>query len=111
MGAERRQARLRREYAPWYPLIGVTAWMPAQSAANAVRRQLVDGEPTWAPKWALGPRVLDDRHFLFRGGANRDVTQRTRSGDTAITQRGQPTAAPRPPLHRTPPNPAEPDVA
>jgi hypothetical protein len=73
----RRQARLRREYAPWYPLIGVTAWMPAQSAANAVRRQLVDGEPPWAPKWELGRRVLDERHLLFRGGADRDATQRS----------------------------------
>ena len=108
----RRQARLRREYAPWYPLIGVTAWMPAQSAANAVRRQLVDGEPPWAPKWELGRRVLDDRHFLFRGGADRDATQRTRSGDTATTH-GHPVQAvvphPHPP-HATPPNLAQPDV-
>jgi len=25
--------------------------------------------------------VLDDRHFLFRGGADRDATLRTRAGD------------------------------
>jgi hypothetical protein len=95
VGAKDRQARLRREYAAWYPTIGVTAWMRAQSAANAVTRQLMEGEPPWAPRWALGQRVLDDRHFVFRGGVDRAATERTRAGDISAT-RPRGIAPPRP---------------
>jgi hypothetical protein len=49
--------------------------------ARKVARQLLQGEPRWAPRWAVGPRVLDEQHFTFRRGVERDVTLRTRSGD------------------------------
>jgi hypothetical protein len=80
----RREARLRREYAAWYPTLSVTAWIAASTAARAVARQLLDGEPEWArpPRWAVGPRLLDDRHFMFRGGLEgRAPTAHTRRED------------------------------
>jgi hypothetical protein len=78
---DRRQARLRREYAPWYPTLSVTGWVPAATVARAVARQLVQGEPRWAPRWEVGPRLLDERHFMFRGGIERDGLLRTRLND------------------------------
>jgi len=79
-----RQARLRREYAAWYPTLPVLTWVPAPTVARAVARQLLEGEPHWAqaPRWEPGPRILDDRHFEFRGGAEaRGPELRTRRGD------------------------------
>ena len=77
----RRQARLRQEYASWYPTISITSWLPASTVARAVRRQLLEGEPKWAPRWQPGPRLLDDQHFQFRGGTQRRSARRTRIGD------------------------------
>ena len=77
----KRQVRLRPEYAPWYPTISVSTWLPAQGVARKVARQLLEGEPRWAPRWAVGPRVLDERHFTFRRGEERDASGRTRLGD------------------------------
>jgi hypothetical protein len=81
-----RQARLRNEYAAWYPTIAVSIWTPAVTVARAVARQLLHGEPAWAlgPRWSVGPRLLDDRHFEFRGGSeDRLPTARTRREDPA----------------------------
>lgn len=66
----RREARLRREYAPWYPGIPIPTWLPAKAIARAVSRQLTEGEPhhLQPPRWEVGPRILDGRHFEFRGG-------------------------------------------
>jgi hypothetical protein len=78
-----RQARIRAEYAAWYPTIQVATWLPARSVARAVERQLL-GEPTqWSlgPRWLPGPRLLDDRHFYFRGGTQRDAVTRSRRED------------------------------
>lgn len=83
MGA-RRQARLRREYAAWYPTISLSTWLPATTVARAVARQLLEGEPEWAraPRWAVGLRLLDDRHFEFRGGIeHRAPSAQTRRED------------------------------
>jgi len=88
-----RQARIRAEYAAWYPTIQVATWLPARSVARAVERQLV-GEPSqWSlgPRWLPGPRLLDDRHFRFRGGAQRDPVTRSRREDVEATE-----PAPRP---------------
>jgi hypothetical protein len=89
-----RQARIRAEYAAWYPTIQVATWLPARAVARAVERQLL-GEPSqWSlgPRWLPGPRMLDDRHFLFRGGAQRDSATRSRKED-----------APAPEIPRRPP--------
>ena len=85
MGAKsgRREARLRPEYASWYPNISVSAWMPASTASRVVRRQLLEGEPPWAPRWQPGPRILDEQHFKFRGGTQRRSDRRSRVGDQA----------------------------
>lgn len=80
-----RQARLRNEYAAWYPLIPVNVWVPARSVARTVAHQLVgDREDhcwTLAPRWAVGPRILDNRHFTFRGGEQRTSDTRIRPQD------------------------------
>ena len=77
-----RRARLRPEFAAWYPAISVAQWIPAATVARAVERQLCGGEPSWAPRWEPGARLLDDRHFLFRGGEAREAPYTsTRRGD------------------------------
>jgi len=79
-----RQARIRAEYAAWYPTIQVSTWLPARSVARAVERQVL-GEPSqWSlgPRWVPGPRLLDERHFYFRGGSRRDPVTRSRREDS-----------------------------
>ena len=76
-----RQVRIRPEYAPWYPTIAVAIWIPARTVARKVARQLRELKPAWAPRWEVGLRVLDDLHFAFRGGEQRDPTLRTRWGE------------------------------
>jgi hypothetical protein len=60
-----RQARLREEYATWYPGIPPGRWHLAESVRRIVLRQLRHGSPSWAP----GPRILSDCHFEFQGGS------------------------------------------
>ena len=78
-----RQARIRAEYAAWYPTIQVATWLPARSVARAVERQLLGEASQWSlgPRWLPGPRLLDDRHFFFRGGGQRDPVTRSRRED------------------------------
>jgi hypothetical protein len=81
-----RQARLRNEWAAWYPTVAVNTWIPAKTIARKVARQLLDsrrGERrAELPRWAPGPRILDARHFLFRGGRDsRPLGRHTRDGD------------------------------
>jgi hypothetical protein len=83
----RREARLRREYAAWYPTLTVTSWVTASTVARRVARQLTGEEPSWGPRWKPGPRILDERHFLFRGGADRDSICRTRLTDEHAQER------------------------
>jgi len=77
----RRQARLRNEFAAWYPTIAVNCWTPAVTLARKVAQQLSGDGPAWAPRWERGARILDDRHFDFRGGLSRPAHLRTRSED------------------------------
>lgn len=91
MAGQIRQARIRAEYAAWYPTIQVATWLPARSVARAVERQLL-GEPSqWAlgPRWLPGPRLLDERHFHFRGGAQRDPVTRSRREDAEAPERAR----------------------
>ena len=69
MQAERRQARLRPEYATLYPGVPVSEWRPIGElldfvAAARLRSGRRSGE-------LLRGRPLDDRHFEFRGGGDR----------------------------------------
>jgi len=43
MGAKSRQARLRSEYASWYPKVSVTTWYPVLTLVRKVTRQMVHG--------------------------------------------------------------------
>ena len=82
----RREGRLRRKYALWYPGIQIPLWLPAKGIARAVTRQLPEGEPhhLHPPRWEVGPRILDDRHFEFRGGEEaRPAGARSRREDRA----------------------------
>jgi hypothetical protein len=99
-----RQARIRAEYAAWYPTIQVATWLPARAVARAVERQLL-GEPSqWSlgPRWVPGPRLLDDRHFFFRGGTRRDSDTRSRKEDGTAPE-SPPRPAPESP-QRPPPD-------
>ena len=91
--AKPRQARLRPEYAAWYPDVSATRWYPVLKLVRAVMHQLVHSGPRSSPLWSPGSRALDDRHFEFRGGVERDAGWRTRAGDTTVwpagAERGQ----------------------
>jgi hypothetical protein len=84
--ATSRKARLRAEYASWYPNISTTAWYPVSTLVRKLTRQLRrgDGDPGSSPPWVAGARLLNDSHFEFRGGVQRDSTWRTRAGDTTV---------------------------
>ena len=88
MAVKSRQARLRSEYASWYPNISLSIWFPVSVVVRKVTRQLVHGDSTLAPRWAASGRILDDRHFEFRGGEDRDAGLRTRAGDTTVWPAG-----------------------
>ena len=66
-----RQARLREEYATWYPTIPPGRWQLAEAVRRIVLRQLRHGSPSWAP----GPRILSDRDFEFQGGSAAETPQ------------------------------------
>jgi hypothetical protein len=66
-----RKARLRAEFAGWYPEIPDGEWHDAQRVTEIVRRQLQSGSPTWEISQG---RVLDDRHFEFEAGDHEHFT-------------------------------------
>jgi hypothetical protein len=70
----RRRARLRTEYAEWYPEIWAGEWHDAQWAAEKVLQQ----QRTSSPAWSLHGRVLSDAHFEFEGGDHQPSTGRER---------------------------------
>jgi hypothetical protein len=78
----RRRARLRPEYADWYPQIWAGEWHDALWVTEIVRRQLREGSPTWFQ----GPRILSDRHFQFEGGDYGARSRPTLERRRAITQ-------------------------
>jgi hypothetical protein len=61
-----REARLRPEYADLYPMLTPGQWEPAARVAEAVLARLLLLEISEAPPH---DRVLDERHFEFRGEA------------------------------------------
>ena len=60
----RRKARLRPEYAEWYPQLVAGEWHDAGWAAEKVLQQ----HRAHSPPWSLGRRVLSEAHFEFEGG-------------------------------------------
>ena len=64
MAPHPRSARLRPEYADWYPHVEMGRWHDAAYLTEVVQRQLGEGSPAWAP----GSRILSERHFEFKGG-------------------------------------------
>ena len=77
MALSRRTARLRPEYADWYPLVTTDRWHDAAHLTEVVRRQLGVGSPAWAP----GSRVLSEEHFEFRGGGVGSRSEERRGPD------------------------------
>jgi hypothetical protein len=83
MRTGRRQARLRPEYAVLYPGVPADEWKPIGElldcvAAARLRAGRRSGE-------LLRGRLLDDRHFEFRGGEDRPpgrTGHRTRASDS-----------------------------
>jgi hypothetical protein len=59
-----REARLRPEYAHLYPMLTPGHWEPAARVAEVVLARLLLLEISEAP---LHDRVLDEKHFEFRG--------------------------------------------
>ena len=85
MGEQRevREARLRPEFAPMYPGLEPGVW---QEAAALAGQMLTEHLLRPSPGYMLSDRVLDKRHFEFRGGdrAGRPRIARTRRTDPAI---------------------------
>jgi hypothetical protein len=70
----RRKARLRSEYAAWYPQLGAGEWHDAGWATeNVLQHHRKD-----SPPWSLGRRILSEAHFEFEGGDYRPLEGRER---------------------------------
>ena len=75
-----REARLKPEYASFYPGIQAGVWMPA----SAIGQQLLLWHLT-APATTQGDRLRAQEHFEFRGGQKRVgswINMRTRLADS-----------------------------
>ena len=74
-----REARLRPEYADFYPGVPPGIWLPAADLGATLLMQHLRAP---APP-ELGNRLLDESHFEFRGGASRGpgTADRTRYGE------------------------------
>jgi hypothetical protein len=82
---DRREARLRPEYAEVYAELPTGLWMAAADLADAiVRRAQV------ARALSIHQRTLDPRHFEFRGGPPEARAAGARSRRTDVP-RGEPT--------------------
>ncbi len=77
-----REARLKKEYASLYPQLDAEAWEPAAEMGAKVLLWQVQQQGTEA----LNNRILDERHFEFRGGWYRggETELRTRACDAAF---------------------------
>lgn len=63
-----REARLRREWAEFYPGLEPDVWYPAAQLVPLVLRHRIRNQGTWE----FTRRILIDGHFEFRGGKPRD---------------------------------------
>jgi hypothetical protein len=81
--SEMREARLRPEFAAWYPGLEPGAW---QDAAVLAEQVLSEHLLRPIPGYMLSDRVLVKEHFDFRGGdsGGRPRIARTRRTDPPI---------------------------
>jgi hypothetical protein len=70
----RRKARLRPEYAAWYPQLMAGEWHDAGWATEKVLQQHRKG----SPPWSLGRRILSEAHFEFQEGDDEPLEDRER---------------------------------
>ncbi|MGN6391833.1 MAG: hypothetical protein ACTHM9_06265 [Gemmatimonadales bacterium] len=84
MQTERRQARLRPEFAPLYPGVPTNEWRPIGELLDCVASARLRGGR--ASGELLRGRPLDDRHFEFRGGGDRPAGYRSRRTRTTDIQ-------------------------
>jgi hypothetical protein len=77
-----RLARLKPEFAALYPPLNAGVWEPAAEMGARVLLWQLQQKGTAA----LGTRLMDERHFQFRGGWSRgsDTDLRTRVSDPAF---------------------------
>jgi hypothetical protein len=77
-----REARLRPEFAESYPQLEAGVWETAAEIGAKVLLWQVQQQGTAA----LASRILDERHFEFRGGWQRggETELRTRASDPAF---------------------------
>ncbi|HEY7613495.1 MAG TPA: hypothetical protein VH764_10910 [Gemmatimonadales bacterium] len=77
-----REARLRPEFAERYPELEAGVWETAAEIGAKVLLWQVQQQGTAA----LASRILDERHFEFRGGWERgsETELRTRASDPAF---------------------------
>jgi hypothetical protein len=82
MDSTARQARLKPEFAALYPPLTADVWEPAAEIGARELLWQVQQKGTEA----LGTRLLDERHFEFRGGWRRgeETELRTRVCDPAF---------------------------
>ena len=74
-----REAKLKPEYASFYPGVQPGVWMPA----SVIGQQLLLWHLT-APATPQGERLMSEEHFEFRGGQKRVgswINMRTRLAD------------------------------
>lgn len=79
-----REARLRPEHAATYPGVPAGEWLPAATLARQILTGLVsrEGQPP-----QINARLMNDRHFEFRGGETTARPKRnSRAFDTASGQ-------------------------
>jgi hypothetical protein len=82
MDSMARQARLKPQFAQLYPPLTPDVWEPAAEIGARVLLWQLQQQGTAA----LGSRLLDARHFEFRGGWSRgaETDLRTRVSDPAF---------------------------
>jgi hypothetical protein len=80
-----REARLRPEFADLYPTLTPGQWEPAARVAEAVLARLLLLQISEAP---LQERLLDEKHFEFRGETP-DGSPRRSSGSRMADQVGE----------------------
>jgi hypothetical protein len=83
--SEPREARLRPEFAPLYPGVPPETWMPAREMNQLVGVARLGW--TGHPEDLVRSRMLDRRHFEFRGGSVRPPSQTARAMDTEPRER------------------------
>jgi hypothetical protein len=74
-----REARLRPEFASWYPYLEAGKWESAAVLADRVVAHTL-GRPD--ASFVAGERALDPEHFEFRGKQSRPRFLRNRRDDT-----------------------------